>query len=492
PSDVAKLSLSANQLALNASVIANTVANGTGLEVDISSSNIRVVNSQDDSNDGSLQLTVASLNALNAESVLLGGTRSLVDGVSNVTTVAENVTIENDSSQILRTTEFIATANQQVVVQENASIDTGVTSVKPGDKILKASGEGALLALSSKNNITYSRAGGSSTATQGELIVESGSTLQAGNSAVLDATKNVNLDGAVTLSDGSTVTLGANRILIGDVPQNIAGLNVNAASLAALGQLKSLALNSYSNIDTFGAVNFGNSGLDLTLNGAGIVGHLSASEVGAPSDATASTFTANTLTLKNNQDAVLINVADNSGRALNINANTVRFEGEVAPVTTNGVLLATDQTTVQGYTQLNINADEVRTANIGQTNLNVAQANINAGRITSETGGKFTIKASDALNTTQNTTAALTPNTQFGGQLFIEANNMNVASKIEARSGQVHLKSNTDLVLADGANVSANSHSLDFYTTTKHLDAGKVTLNSTTGNVNVNTNATVT
>ncbi|OYY98142.1 MAG: hypothetical protein B7Y32_06595, partial [Methylophilales bacterium 16-45-7] len=254
PSDVAKLSLSANQLALNASVIANTVANGTGLEVDISSNNIRVVNSQDNSNDGSLQLTVASLNALNAESVLLGGTRSLVDGVSNVTTVAENVTIENDSSQILRTTEFIATANQQVVVQENASIDTGVTSVKPGDKILKASGEGALLALSSKNNITYSRAGGSSTATQGELIVESGSTLQAGNSAVLDATKNVNLDGAVTLSDGSTVTLGANRILIGDAPQNIAGLNVNAASLAALGQLKSLALNSYSNIDTFGAV----------------------------------------------------------------------------------------------------------------------------------------------------------------------------------------------------------------------------------------------
>jgi filamentous hemagglutinin len=491
PSDVAKLSLSANQLALNANVIANTVADGAGLEVDISSNKIRVVNSQDDSNDGSLQLTVASLNALNAESVLLGGKRSLINGVSNVTTVAESVTVENDNTQVLRTTEFIATANQQVTVKQGATIDAGVASAKPGAKTLQTNGEGALLALSSKNNITYSRAGGSVTSTRGELIVENGASLKAGNSAVLDATKNVNLEGDVALSDGASVTLGANRILIGDAPQNVAGLNVNAESLAALGQLKSLALNSYSNIDTFGKVEFGNAGLDLTLNAAGIVGHLGASEEGVPNDNTASVITANTLTFKNNQDAVLINVADNSGRALNINAKTVRFEGEKAPVTTNGMLLATDQTTVQGYSQLNINADEVRTANIGQTNLNVAQTNINAGRITSETGGKFTIKASDTLNTTQNTTATLTPNTQFGGQLTIEANSLNVASKIESLSGQVNLKSNSDLTLTTGANVSANSQSIDYYTTKQHLDAGKVTLSSTAGNVNVDTGAVV-
>ena len=491
PSDVAKLSLSANQLVLNANVIANTVADGTGLEVDISSNKIRVVNSQDDSNDGSLQLTVASLNALNAESVLLGGKRSLINGVSNVTTVAESVTVENDNTQVLRTTEFIATANQQVTVKQGATIDTGTASAKPGAKTLQTNGEGALLVLSSKNNITYSRAGGSVTSTRGELIVENGASLKAGNSAVLDATSNVNLEGDVALSDGASVTLGANRILIGDAPQNVAGLNVNAESLAALGQLKSLALNSYSNIDTFGKVEFGNTGLDLTLNAAGIVGHLGASEVGVPNDNTASVITANTLTLKNNQDAVLINVVDNSGRALNVNAKTVRFEGEKAPVTTNGVLLATDQTTVQGYSQLNINADEVRAANIGQTNLNVAQTNINAGRITSETGGKFTIKASDALNTTQNATATLTPNTQFGGQLTIEANNLNIASKVESLSGQVNLKSNTDLTLATGANVSTNSQSIDYYTTKQHLDAGKVTLSSTTGNVNVNSGAVV-
>jgi len=89
---------------------------------------------------------------------------------------------------------------------------------------------------------------------------------------------------------------------------------------------------------------------------------------------------------------VLNVAADGSGRALNINANTVRFEGEKAPVTTNGVLLATDQTTLQGYSQLNINAGEVRTAATGQTNLNVADVNINAGRITSETGVNLPLK----------------------------------------------------------------------------------------------------
>lgn len=492
PDDVGKLSLKANQLALNASVLANTVGNGDGLQVDISSGKIRVVNAQDNSNDGSLQLTVNSLNNLNAESVLLGGTRTLIDGVQNVTTVAESVTIENDNTQVLRNTEFIATATKQVVVNEGAAIDTGTASTKPGEKVIQTNGEGALLALSSKNNITYIRSGGSANATQGELIVENGSTLKAGNSAVVDATQNVNLDGSLALSDGGKVTLGANRILIGDAPQNVAGLGVNADSLAALGQLKSLTLNSYSNIDTFGEVNIGNAGLDLTLNGAGIVGHLGASEAGTPSSNTASVITANTLTIKNNQDAVLNVAAESSGRALNINANTVRFESEKTLVTTNGVLLATDQTTLQGYSQLNINAGEVRTAATGQTNLNVADVNINAGRITSETGGKFTLKANDSLNTTQNNATTLSANTQFGGQLTIEANNLNVASKIESLSGQVNLKSNNNLVLADGANVSANSQYIQYYTATQHLDAGKVSLNSTTGNVNVNAGANVT
>jgi len=190
PDDVGKLSLKANQLALNASVLANTVGNGDGLQVDISSGKIRVVNAQDNSNDGSLQLTVNSLNNLNAESVLLGGTLTLIDGVQNVTTVAESVTIENDNTQVLRNTEFIATATKQVVVNDGAAIDTGTASTKPGEKVIQTNGEGALLALSSKNNITYSRSGGSSNATQGELIVENGSTLKAGNSAVVDATQS--------------------------------------------------------------------------------------------------------------------------------------------------------------------------------------------------------------------------------------------------------------------------------------------------------------
>lgn len=489
PDDVGKLSLKANQLALNANVLANTVGNGDGLQVDISSGKIRVVNAEDNNNDGSLQLTVSSLNGLNAESVLLGGTRSFINGVQNVTTIAETVSIENDNTQVLRNTEFIATATQQVVVNNGASIDTGTASTKPGEKVIQTNGEGALLALSSKNNITYSRTGGSATATRGELIVENGSSLKAGNSAVVDATNNVNLDGSLALSDGGKVTLGANRILIGDAPQNVSGLGVNAQSLAALGQLKSLTLNSYSNIDTYGAVNIGNNTLDLTLNTAGIVGHLGASEAGAPNSNNASVITANTLTIKNNQDAVLIASADNSGRALNINANTVRFEGEKTPVTTNGVLLATDQTTLQGYTQLNINAGEVRTAATGQTNLNVAEVNINAGRINSEIGSRFTVKASDTLNTTQNNVATLSANNQFGGQLTIEANNLNVASKVESLSGQLNLSANNNLVLADGAAVSANSQTVNFHTTTKHLNAGNVTLNSNTGNVNVSNGA---
>ena len=481
PKDVGRLSLDASKLNLEGTIDANKQAGGDGLQVDLSASNIRVVNSVG-ADDGSLQLTAANLNALNAESLLLGGKRNLQDGVTSVATSASTVSIENNSSNAVITPEIIIAASDKITVKTGAVIDTGAASTAPTKTTLKADGDGALLALSSSHDISYSRTNGSATSTQGELNIEAGSTLKAGNSVVLDATKSASLLGNVSLQDGGSATLGANRILLGAAPQDILGLNVNAAALAALGQLKALTLNSYNNIDTFGTVNFGNNKLDLTMNAAGIAGHLASGETTAPANATPSVITANTFTFKNTQGAVFVAPIDASDRALQINANTVKLDGGK---TVRG------KTEIAGYTKLDVKADEIRVANVGETNFNVAQTTLTTGRITADTSADYKINSVNKLEIAQLLDAKLNAATGFGAKLDIAAADLTVASTIDLSSGKLSLTSSNNLNIINGATISAKSTPITYYNTTEYAPAGSVTLTSTTGNVNVDAGAVV-
>lgn len=482
PKDVGRLSVDAAKLALDSIVVANKVADGKGLNVDISSSNIRVVNSQDLSDTSSLQLTAASINALNAESLLLGGSRKLQDGVVNVTTGAETVSVENNNNSVIKTPEFIATATKNVTVKKDAVVDTSVASKTPSQTIFKADGDGALLALSSTSDISYSRTGSSSTSTIGELNIEAGSTLKAGNSVVLDASKSASLLGNVTLQDGGSATFGANRILLGNAALGTVGLNVNAAALAALGQLKALTLNSYNNIDTFGTVKFGNNKLDLTMNAAGIVGHLANDESVAPINAVASVITANTFTLKNTQGSVFTEPTDPSGRGLEINATTVKLDGGA---------IVNGSAEITGYNKLAVNADEIRVANIGEAHFNVAETKLTTGRITADTAANYKITSTDKLEIVQPSNVKVSTEKGFGATLDISAKDLTIASNIDLSSGKLALIATNDLNIISGATISATSIPNTFYNTTEYAPAGSVTLNSTTGNVNVNAGAVI-
>jgi filamentous hemagglutinin len=470
PKDVARLSLDATKLTVEGIIDANKQQGGKGLQVDISSDNIRVVNSVG-ADDGSLQLTASSLNALNADSLLLGGKRNLLAGVSDINTSAETVTIENNSSNVVKTPEFIAAARDKITVKTGAVIDTGAASAAPAKTTLKADGDGALLALSSNNDISYSRTGGSAASAQGTLDIQAGSNLHAGRSVVIDATKLASLNGNVSLQDGGSATFGANRILLGAAPQDILGLDVSAAALAQLGQLKALTLNSYNNIDTFGSVNFGNSNLDLTLNAAGIAGHLASGETSAPADAAPSVITAKNFTLKNTQGATFTAPVDPSDRALEINANTVKFDG--------------GKTELAGFTKLDIKADEVRVANVGETNFNVAETKLTTGRITADNGADYKIKSAAKLEIAAKTDAKPSTQTGFGAKLDIAATDLTVASNIDLTSGNLSLSATNDLNIAAGARLNASSTPITYYNTIENAPAGSVTLTSTTGNVNV-------
>lgn len=482
PLDVGKLGLDATKLTLDATVVANKKAGGSGLQVDISSSNIRVVSSTG-ADDGSLQLTADSINALNAESLLLGGSRTLQNGVVNVTSSADAVSVENDSNHVIKVPEFIATALNSVTVKTGAAVNTGAAAKSPAKKVINTNDDGALLALSSSSDITYSRTGGSPTSTQGELNVEDGSILKAGNSVVLDATKSANLKGKVALQDGGSATLGANRILIGNAPIDILGLNVNAAALSALGQLKALTLNSYNNIDTYGAVNIGNANLDLTMNAAGIVGHPAQGEVTVPTNAAASVITARNFTIKNTQNAAFTASHDPSGRSLEINATNVKFDGG---------LVNSGKTNIDGFNNLEVKSDEIRVSNLGEMNFNVAEAKLTTTRLTADTAANYKITSTGELEIAKPATDTNNKiSNGFGAQLAVSANDLKISGNIDLSSGVLALTSTHDLNIESGAVIRAASTANTFYDKTVHASAGSVTLTSTTANVNLNTGALV-
>ena len=483
PIDVAKLSLDAAKLNLEANVLANKQAGGSGLEVDISASNIRVVSSVG-ADDGSLQLTAGNLNRLNADSLLLGGTRAKEKEVVKVSTNAENVTIENDASNALNAPELLATATNKVTVKSNAVINTGVASKSASNTEINTNSQGALLALSSNKNISYSRTGASASATQGELLVEQGSLLKAGNSVVIDGTKLVSLaDGAISLSDGAKATFGANRILIGNAPTDILGLNISASTLSALGQLSALTLNSYNNIDTFGAINLGNKNLDLTMNAAAIVGNLAQGEDASVTNAAASQIIAKTFTLKNTQAATFTNPQDTPVRDLNINATNLVLDGTQTTRNT---------TEIAGFNKVSIAAKELRVANLGETKFSVAETNINTNLVSGNTAADY--KITSAGNLVLNNLDSIA-NSQaingFGATLSIAAQDLTVANKIQLTSGALTLSANNELNINSGANISVASTSQQFYNKTVNINAGTVSLTSTASDVNVKANAVI-
>lgn len=476
PIDVAGLGLEANKLAMNATVVANKVAGGEGLNVDVNAKNIRVV-SNVGADDGSLQLTTDSINALKADSLLLGGKRVKNKTVDEITTGAETVSIENDSNTAIKAPELIATATNNITVKTGAVVDTGNAASNTPQKIIKADGEGALLAVSSVSDFQYSRSGSSSTASKGDLNIENGSTIKAGKSVVVDATKNTRLNGNLSLQDGGSAVFGSNRILLGNAPVDEAGLRINDAALSNLGRLKSLALNSYSNVDTYGKVEFGNANLDLTIDAAGLAGHSTPT-----ASANDSVITAQNFTLKNSQAAVFVEPTDSSANGLQINAKQVKLEGSEA---------GDGKTVVAGYSHLAIKADEIRVAKTGEANFNVADTQLSTGRLTADSAADFSINSTHSMAINQLADAKISSEKGLGATLNVNAKNLSVGGTIALDSGKLGLTAENDLNINHGANISAKSAAKTFYDKTEHADAGSILLKSTAANVNINSGAVV-
>lgn len=467
--DAGQLVLAAdNSLNLEGSINTSNVAGAKGALVDISSNDIRVVSTVDPQQAGVLQISADQLSKINADSILLGGSRSVSGKTQTITTTASNVTFSNDSDHAVQSGELIVASKDTITLNQGSVVKTSAKPDKTGTTTLVTNGDGAVLAVSAKNDFEFSRTGVTATPTTGKLTVQEGATVSAARSMVLDATNAFDQSGDIKLADGGTVTLGANQYAIGDQPVNGA-THISSETLSDFGRLSAITFNSYKNIDILGAVNFGNSNLNITFNTAGIAHH----------DAGNVNVNANNFVLKNTNNASFTIPAALNGQ-LAINANQITF-GDTGSVSSN----------IGGFNSVSLNANkDIRFAGTGTININADQATMSSAVITADSGANYSLASAGNLQTLSN--GQQPANTSgLGATLNLSANEMQLGGKLVLNAGTVNAVARSgNLTVASGGAIDVSAATVAFDSThSATTDAGNVHLTSAQGNVQIENNA---
>lgn len=261
PKDAGQLELLAGQqLEFLGNLETAAASGGRGAQVDISASQIDVANgtSAAGSTPGVVTLDAAQLNALGAQSLLIGGTRVTTTGevtagdvtqagdITQIVAGASSVVI--DPGVTLSGSEIMLTASDSLTVSEGAVLDaTGTAAAVPNEYNL--SGVGAFLRVSTGAQVPVTSSNPGSTS--GNLLLEPGTVLKASGSATLEASGNLQ-SGAQYKLPGASLAFDASQISLGSAPAGTSGLALSPGALSAL-ELGQLALTSAAPIDVYGS-----------------------------------------------------------------------------------------------------------------------------------------------------------------------------------------------------------------------------------------------
>jgi filamentous hemagglutinin len=482
PQDAGQLSLSTQDaLTLDATLKTQAAAGGKGAAVDISAPHIYIKrDALAASEQGAINIEADKLNQIQADSLLLGATRSVNSSTAETTLQvgAQTVTLANDAQHALRAGEVMLAASDTVTLKVGSVIDAQGTGGDAGS--YTTVGDGALLRAAA-TTAKFERTGSSKT--QGTLVGEAGSTVRAASSVLLDATRDNQFASTIDFKkDGTAVAghlaVGAKRISVGDAPTNTEGLTYSQDALNALGNLESLTLASYSTLDLYGGVTLGGQDKDgkptwrnLTLQGAGLVGLNNAG--------TTATAQAKNLTLENTAGAAFaVNGALGSG-TLQVKADTLTLgQGDKA---------------VKGFDTVHMQANELvgtgkSTDKITNTmKVEADTTTITVARITSTAGADQALESTGALTVDYAAAdRALTANQTLGAKWALKGTSLSFDTEAELGSGQFSATATAgDLTVGANARVDVAGRSVQFFDVTKNTWGGKVELTSDTGKVSV-------
>jgi filamentous hemagglutinin family protein len=491
PLDAGHLVLAASQgLTLGATLNTAAAPGGAPAEIDIASQDIQIVGNGEAALPGYLQISADQLDALDAGSLLIGGTRTQTTSGITIDTIANSVVVSNDAADPLSGPEIIlvtksgstgtdpnaanglrvdagsvitaqgsypAAKDQPITIGQNADSTTNTDAV---------SGDGALLSVSNGGDSVVTRLDTTGT---GLLTVGAGATLTGGQALTLDSSGNLTFDPTATLSgntiavDGSAITFTSQT---GAAAAALPGFVVGPTQLAQLAAAQEVILRSAGTMNFDGTVDvtFGNA-VDLSA-GAFV------------SDGGAVTINAKDVTLSNETGAPVPTSTTGSG-TLTINANEIDF--------------GTGDRAVNGFDSATFNATGgIVGQGTGTFDFGALPVTFNAPVYLADTSSEQTIQTTGTLNLNSATGTPLTL-TPVGGALSFTGGTINDnGATIEAPAGNVSLEATTgDLTIGNGSLISSAGVSKQFFDEIVFAPGGAIALTADTGNVNVEAGSTL-
>jgi len=406
--------------------------------------------------DGAMSVSLAQLNALGADSVLLGGKRSTnTDGSISIERTANSVAFQADTdanghvlnpnagNNALSTRgELLAVAANTMAVDQGLRIEsTGADTGASRRYILQGDGAALQVGHLANTDISASNATGS----VGALVLGNDSAAERldlkGNSVQLDATQRLALAESTHI-DALTLSLGGERIALGSDANTAAQANtveLTGNLLAAANKATNLKLRAYSSIDFGGATQLGSDQLTwLTLDAAQLRG------TGQASDTVV--VTAQNVVLSNTTGREAASPLESGASSLVVNAKPVLKDGHTGGLTLGASLPsdAQQQSAAAGQRLAFANTTLASTGDIvldgrGQT---VAQGNLtlSSARVTATSSADQTINAAGTLTVARAAgSQSLGESVGIGGKLRLQADSIQQQGLVDIASGRISL-----------------------------------------------------
>ncbi|WP_459711127.1 filamentous haemagglutinin family protein [Paraburkholderia sp. 2C] len=494
PVDAGQLVLSA-KTALSLGAKLNTAAGdgGAPAEVDIASQDIQIVGNGETALSGYLQINADQLDALDAGSLLIGGTRTQTNSGITIDAIANSVVVSNDASNPLTGPEILlVTKTDPSGTDANAKnglrIDSGsviqaqgsfpaakdlpitIGAAPDGSGNGAVSGDGALVRVSNGADAVVTRLDTTDAATNpGLLTIGAGAALSGGQSLTLDSSGNLVFDPTATFS-GKTIAVDGSAITFTDqsgaAAAALPGFVIGAAQLAQLANTDQLILRSS------GAMNF-DGDVDVTFGP-----NVDLSAASFASDGGAATLNARQIEFTNELGTAAPAITGGTG-VLTVNANEIDF--------------GTGDKVASGFGSASFNATGgIVGQNSGTFDFGATPVTMSAPVYMADTGSEQTIKTTGALNLNAASGTAL-PLAPVGGALsFVGGMLTDNGATIEAPAGNISLEATSgDLTIGSGSLVSSAGVAKTFFDVTVLAAGGSISLTADQGTVNVEKGATL-
>ncbi len=461
PRDAGTLSIAAGAALRLAGTLTPTTTGGRGSAVDIVANELSILSRP---NGGAgIALLAEDLAGLNADSLLIGGTRTLT---------ADGLVIDPRAARIDVEAGVDLETRELILVADHLNLGTGSTqptrlaasgSAGGDADPLIVEGNAAVAMVSVARGTTLTRNADASVA---ELNVAESVTLSAPGSIVLDANGDVNLAGTLD-AVGASLALGGASVSLGETDGlGLSGLVLSNDDLARLAG-SDLSLRSGGALEIHGALAAPGGAAHgferLAIDAQGIVGRANAGTV--------SRLTADDLAVGNSTGTTLTVAGDGTG--------TLELQAE-------RILLDRGAFAVNGYDAVTLRATDYMIAQDAGT-LNVTGAlTLAAPVITASGGAERAIVSSGVLTVSGGDAQASLPQTTgLGARLSLEGAAIAYSGNTLLPSGDVRLSADGNVILHAGSNIDAAGRDADFAGHVVGTPGGRIRVESRTAGVTV-------